>query len=227
MKLGGEIFPILRLCQNRPVNRHDRHTKFFGVLLNHQVSHPSLWRWLQDTLRGVGRILQSLVRSINSDELLDLGVVRFQVLVGNRPIKSQPIPRIRLEIVGSVPQRNPPPVIGPPPHHPGPPPHELFFGLITRLGIGFVRHLPPPINGGVEEPKILIRCRNPAERSVFSGLKHRGLFLHVIRSSRLQHETFDSSKGERIGHLAASGTGTDDNDIVFRLGFGNGNSGHG
>ena len=57
-------------------------------------------------------------------------------------------------------------------------------------------------------------------------LKHRRFLGRIIVAAGFKHEHFSAFHRERIGGLAAGGTGADDDDIVFLPGLLSGNSGH-
>src|SRR5690242_2144253 len=84
--------------------------------------------------RGFGggrawRVLHVVVAAIDADQHLDLVVIRGEIGIVHGPVEAQPITRVRLEIVGTVAQRDAAPVIGAPAEHARPPPLELAGGI--------------------------------------------------------------------------------------------------
>src|SRR5580700_7336888 len=98
-----------------------------------------------------------LVAAEYADQQLDLVVIGREVLVAYGPIESQPIPATRLEVVGTVAQRDSAPVIRATPKHARPPPIEATRSLFARAHIGLSGYLPAAIHRRVIEAKGFLR----------------------------------------------------------------------
>src|SRR5690606_21629044 len=77
---------------------------------------------------AVGVVLQPLVAAEDANQVVDVVVVRLEVVVGDGPVVAESVAGLSLEIVGAETERDASPVIGPAPHHPGAPPVEAGAG---------------------------------------------------------------------------------------------------
>ncbi len=205
---------VERAGENRPPDGDDRDAKHAPPLPREKLAYPRLWGRQQAALRGVGRVLEAFIRAADADQHLDLVVVRRHVLVGYRPVESEPVAAARLEIVGPVAKRVARPVVCPAPQHPRAPPPELPALLRGCVRVGLAGHLPAAADRGVVEPERLVgRSRAPQGRGSVC-LEHRRLRNGVVVAPRLDHQDFRSSHREGVRRVAAGRAGTDHENVI-------------
>ena len=195
-------------------------------MLGEQFTGAHLRRRQQTTGRRIRRVFQSFIRAVDTDQHLGLVIVRREILVGHRPVEAEPVSRVRLKIIGPVPERDPAPVIRAAAEHPRAPPPELSCRIARRTGVGLAGHLPAAIDRRVVETKGFIRRARTAQRGLIVGLKHRRFLYRVVVSPRFEHEDLRALHRERVGRLATAGTGADHDHIVNRLRLAGANVGH-
>src|SRR5690348_11836270 len=113
-----------------------------------------------------------LVRAEDADQPVDLVVVGGYVFVGDRPVVTQPVATLALEVVRPESEGNAAPVIGPAADHTGAPPAECGAG---RPGVGLARNLPSA-DAGVELPERPLGRRLAAARRLVRPREHRRVF---------------------------------------------------
>src|SRR3981081_2125054 len=95
---------------------------------------------------------------------------------------------MRLEVVGTVAQRNSSPVIGATTEHARPPPFEatrrLFAGAHTTLS----GYIPAAVHRRVVEAKGFLRCTDSRKRRQVRRLEHGCLGFGGISAPGLEHE---------------------------------------
>src|SRR5258706_16281524 len=113
---------IERLSKHCAMAGYYRYAQALRALRDQEVTDQRLG-WRQEaTRRRIGRVFQTLAGTVNTDQQLDPVVIRSEILIADGPIEAEPVPAIRLEIVGPVAEGNAPPVIGAATEHSGPPP---------------------------------------------------------------------------------------------------------
>src|SRR5206468_10188350 len=126
-------------------------------LCHQQVADQRPGRRQQAPRWRVRRVLQALVAAVHADQQLDLVVIRRDVLVSYGPVEPQPVATVGLEVVGTIAQGNPPPVIRATTQHARPPPIEATRRLIARAHARIPRYLTAAVHGGALEAKGLLR----------------------------------------------------------------------
>ena len=217
MQFRRRALPVELPSQHCAVTCDHRNAELAPVLRDHQVAHQRLGRGQETAGRRVGRVLEALVRAVDADQQFHLVVVRRDLFIGDRPIEAQSIARVRLEVVGSVAQRDAAPVIRASAQHARAPPFETSARVGARLHVRFARHLPAAVNGCVVEAEGLVRSGGFTQRGLIRCVKHRGLSERVVVAARFEHENARALHGERISRLSARGSRADDNDVVLPL----------
>src|SRR5262245_61086877 len=87
-------------------------------------------------------IAQIFVRAEDADQLVDLVVVRFDVVVRDGPVVAQAVEALAAKIVGAEAQRDASPVIRPAAEHACAPPREL---CAWRAGVRLALDLPAAV----------------------------------------------------------------------------------
>src|SRR5260221_5584822 len=137
--------------------RDDRYAQALRPLRNQQVSDEGCG-WRQEAAgRGIRGVFPTLVGTVDTDQQLDLVVIRRDVLIADGPIEAESVPALRLEVVRTVAERNAPPVIRAPAQHACPPPFKTTCVLLARPHVGFAGNLPASIHRRVVETKWLVR----------------------------------------------------------------------
>jgi hypothetical protein len=93
---------ILFRAQHSAVNGDHRKTKLLCAGLRQLFAGPQCRRRLQAASGRIGRVLQSVIVTVNADQHLDLVVIRRDVLVVHRPVEPEPVATARLEIVRPI-----------------------------------------------------------------------------------------------------------------------------
>ena len=104
MELRRDRLPVERLGQHRPVDRDDRDAQPPGMFLGVQFRGAALGRRQEHSLWRIRRILQPAIVSIDADEHFHFRVERRHVLVSDRPVKAEPVPAARFEIIRPIAQ---------------------------------------------------------------------------------------------------------------------------
>jgi hypothetical protein len=181
------------------MDRDHRHAELGDVFLDVEFTGAGLRRRQQRTVRGVRCILEAFVGTVNTDEHLDLIVIRSDVIVAERPVKAETVTGVGLEVVGAVAERDATPVISASAEHAGTPPVEALLRVGRRLGVRFTRDFPAPFDGGVMEAERLLPRAHAAQRSIRPGLEHWGLGDRIVITAGLKHEDLHAVHGEGIG----------------------------
>ena len=200
---------VQRLGQNRQPAGNARDLQLVGGLLDEQLVAARLGRRQE---HAVGIVRQSLLAAEDADERVDPVVERLHVLVGDRPVVAETIEALPAEVVGTEPERDPPPVIRAPAEHARPEPVELAARAVG-VGLAFER---PPAERRVELPELLLLGRRPAARRIVRPLEHVRLARGIPHRPGLEHDDVGPRFGEHLGGHPAAGAGADDADIVER-----------
>src|SRR6267154_2694741 len=132
--------------------------------------------------------------AVFTDQQLDLVVIGREVLVAYGPIESQPIPATRLEVVGTVAQRDSPPMIRATPQHARPPPIEATRSRFGRAHIRLSGYLPAAVHRRVVEAKGLLRRSHTPQRRQVRGLEHGRLGFGGISAPGLERSEEHTSE---------------------------------
>ena len=220
MQLRREGAMVERPSEHRAMAGDDGDAEALRSLCDEQVADARLRRRQQAARRRVRRVLEPVACAIDADQHFDPVVVRREFLVGNRPVESQPVTALRLEVVGAVPKRVAAPVICPPAQHAGTPPVESPRIVVSGVDVGFARNLPSAVDRCVVEPEWLVSRRRAAERRLAGAVKHRSLGLRYVLAPRLEHQNTGAFHRERIGSLPACRARSDDDHVVLAEGVG-------
>ena len=196
---------IERAGEHRAVAGDHGYPEAPGALLHQPITYQWRGRRQQTAGRGVRCVLEPLVAAIDSDQQLHLVVVRCEILVRDGPVESQAIAAARLEIVGTVAQRDPAPVTGAAAQHATTPPPEAPGRILRGPHVGLPGYLPAAIDGRVVEAEDLVRCRDGAQRGHVRCLEHGGLALGGVLAPRLEHQDLRAVHAEGIRGLAPRG----------------------
>ena len=219
MQLGRQAGRVLALREHRAVRRDDRNLEWVARLLGEQLVGARGRRWLQHTGRRARRVLQVILTAVHADQQLRLVVVRRHRVVRHRPIGTEPVARLGLEVVRPHAQRDAAPVVGASAQHARTPPAEL---AAWRGGERLARHPPAAVDRGVVEAEGLVRIAAAAQGRVFRRLEHRCFGDRVVVTPCLEQQHLEPLHRQLIGGHATTGTGTDHDDIVLRRNFGTG-----
>ena len=156
----------------------------------------------------IGRGPQPLPRAGHAHEFLGLVVIGRHLVVGHRPVRTQAVKRIRLEIVIGEAQRDSPVVIGAATHDARPPPFEL---RTLRHGVRLAVERPisrgrrkvskPPrrfseIRLGMRPGPAMVHLVRPHMLlEIFHGIQHR---------PRFKQRDVDAEIGEHFCHRPAA-----------------------
>ncbi len=179
MDPGGQDAGVLAFGQHRAVDGQRRDAERRHVLFAVEFRGAEGRRRLEHAVRGTRRVLEAVVVAVDADEHLDLVVVRRDLLVGERPVETEAVAALRLEIVRAVAQRDAAPVVGAAAEHARAPPFELFGRVVRGVGVRLARHLPATVDGRVMKTERLVRRTRAAQGRLAVGLEHRR-FLHRI-----------------------------------------------
>src|SRR5947207_3140100 len=125
---------VERPRENRQPRRDAGDVQLLRRFLDQELVAPRLRRRLEDAVGLVREVLQVLAE--DADELIDLVVIRLQVLIADRPVVAETVERLAHEIVRPEPQRDAAPVIGSPAEHARAKPVELVARSIgVRLAV--------------------------------------------------------------------------------------------
>ena len=164
---------------------------------------------MEDAVRIVG---QSFVRAENADELVELVVVRFDVVVRDRPVIAQAVQALAPEIVGAEAQRDASPVVGPAADHAGAPPVEaIVLGARVRLALDL-----PTADARIEFAERSFARGAAASGRVVKRREHAGVARIVPRAARFQHDDVRAGLREHVRGRTAARARADDHYIVFR-----------
>src|SRR5579862_1748001 len=159
-------------------------------------------------------VLNSFGGAKDADQALDPIVVGREILVADRPIDTETISAEGAEIVRAITQRIESPMVGAPAQHASAPPAKLRS---RSDRVWLPRNLPSTVYSGVVISKRLIRCRCAIQRGVRLDLKHRSFLRGVVVAARLEQQHIEPALGEHIGRHSPSGSGADDDGVVFVL----------
>ena len=227
VQAGREVHVVLSGGEDRAMDRDHGDAELGDVLLDVEFTGSRLGRREQCAVRRVRRILEAFVRTVDADEHLDLIVIRGDVFVAERPVKTEAIPGIGLEVVRSVAERDTSPVVGTSAEHAGAPPVETLLGVGRSLGIRLAGDFPTTIDRRVVEAERLLARAHAEQGRVGLGLEHRGLGDRVVIATGLEHEDLHAVHGERVGGLTAARAGTDDDHVIVGLQVFFGDDSHG
>src|SRR5256886_11775574 len=181
--------------------RYRRYAEALRPLCHQQVADQRPGRRQQAPRWRVRRVLQALVAAVYADQQLDPVVVGRDVLVSYRPVEPQPVAPAGLEVVGTVAQRDSPPVIRATTQHARPPPIKATRRLVARAHIGLSGYLPAAVHGGVVEAKGLLRRADARERRLVRRLEHGRLGCGVVPASRLERSEEHTSELQSQSNL--------------------------
>src|SRR6185437_4189435 len=103
----------------------------------------------------------------DSNELIDLVVIRLQILIGDRPVVAKTVERLALKIVRAEPQGDPPPMVRASAEHARSEPVELVSGR-GRVRFTLDR---PAAKCAVEFAELPLRNRRAAPRCIVRPLE--------------------------------------------------------
>ncbi len=213
--------PVGLLRDHRQPVRNTRDPEFVGSLLDQNLMYARRRAFLKNSIR---RAADSFLRSGHADEALGLVVIRSDLFVGNRPVRTDPVARIRLQVVIGVAQRNAPVVIRPPAHNARPEPVEFrSFGHRVRLAI----QLPSARVRRKESERPAaseITCASVSRASmriIVRPLMFFEISLGMEHRSGFEERHADTEIRQDLGNRAASRSGSDDDNVVDRGAAGN------
>jgi len=210
--------PIIQtLGHDRPMHRNERHAEPACCLLRQQFADSRFRRRQQHAGRGIRRVLQSLVRTVHTDQAFDAVVVRRDLFVRDRPVAAQAIARVRFEIVGTIAKRDAAPVIGASAEHARSPPPELTQRIIAGARVRLARNLPAAIDRGIVEAEGFVGRAFAAQRRHEGRVKHRCFAIRGIAAAGFEHQHLHAFERQRVGRLPARGAGADDNHVEFSI----------
>ena len=201
---------VVVLRQDREARRHARDVELLLRPLNQQLVAARLGRRQKDAVGLVGELRQ--VRAEDADQLVDLVVVRLDVIVGDRPVVAEAIEALAAEVIRAESQRDAPPVIGPPAEHARAEPVELAARR-RRVRLTLER---PAAEGAVEFAEMPLGRRRAAAGRVVAPRVHEGVGGRVPHRPRFEHDDVGAGLGQDHGGHAAAGTGPDHADVVGR-----------
>ena len=199
---------IERPGQDRHPRRYARDLEPVAGLLDQPLVGARGGRRLED---AVGLVLQPFVAAEQADHLVELVVVRLDVVVGDGPVVAQPIAAAALEVPGAEAQGDAAPVVRAPSEHARPPPEELLaLGHRVRLALEV-----PTAQAAVELPERLLPGSGaPPRRGVGPG-EHRPVLGRVPHRPRLQEHDARAALGQDLGRHAAPGARAHHADVVL------------
>ena len=167
---------------------------------------------------AVRRAAQAFATADHADKGLCLVVVRGNVVVGDRPVPSQPVAVIRLEVVIREPERHPPIVVRPAAYDSRAEPPEVVRVLRDRIRLAV--QLPSAARRREESERLA-----PAEvaGAAFLGAAMvvvvRPLVLLVLpvgveHRARFEQRHTNAETSEHVCHGRAAGARSDDDDVV-------------
>ncbi len=200
---------IQAASEDGQVGRNDRYSEFRAMLPGEQFVGAGLGRRKQNAGRGIWRVLQTFICSVNANQRLGFVIIRSQIFVIDRPVDSRAIPAAGFEIVRAHSQGDAPPVIGAATEHTRTPPHEVFVlvAAVVPFAVVFgerpdpVRlfgHFPPTINRGVEKPERLVGSGERAQWRLVRCMEHRSLPDGVIIPTCFEHKDFGAFHRQNI-----------------------------
>ena len=190
---------VERLGQNRESRRHTGNVQPFGGLLDQQLIAARLRRRLKNAVRLVRHIRQ--VCTEDPDEPVDLVVVRFDVVVGDRPVVAEAVKSFPLKVVRTEPQRDAAPVVRPPAQHSRPEPVERVSGC-RRVRLALDR---PAAQRAVELAELPFRDGRASTRRIVRPFEHRRIGRRVPHGTRFEHDDVGAGLSQHHGgHAAAS-----------------------
>jgi hypothetical protein len=130
VQAGREIHVVLAGREDRAMDRDHGHAELGDVLLDVEFAGAGLRRREERAVRRVRGVLEAFVGAIDADEHLDLIVIRGDVVIADRPVKAETVTGVRLEVIGTVTERDTAPVIGATAEHAGAPPSKRCLGSV-------------------------------------------------------------------------------------------------
>ena len=183
IKAGGSI--VDRTGQDGATCRNAGNVQVTASRLDQQFTDPRCRRLVKHARRRVGMVFEPIIATVYTNHGFSLVVIACQVVVGNGPVDTEPIARLRLEVVGPHAKRIARPVIGATTQHATAPPQELGTRC-TR--IRFAGHFPTAIDGCVVIAKRLVRGAGAAQWRIDQRGKHRRFLVRVVGAARLEHQ---------------------------------------
>ena len=199
--------PVQRTREDRQPLRNARDLEPVGRGLDEQLVAARARRRLKDAIGLVGQVLD---RAEDPDELIDLVVIRLEVVVADWPVVAEPVDAPAAEIVRAESQRDPPPVIRAPAEHARAEPVEPLANH-GRIRLALQRPSAPP---GVELAKLALGDGQSSPRRLVGPRAHLRVARGVEHHTRLEHHDVGSGLGEDLGDHSAAGTRADDADVV-------------
>ena len=189
--------PIERPGQNRQPRRNAGDVESIARLLHHQLVAARTRRWKKDPVGFVRKVFN---RAENADQSIELVVVRFQIVVADRPVVAKPIDAAPPEIIGAKSERNAAPVVGPAAEHPRPEPVERRARrLRVRLAFQF-----PAADAAVEFAKRLLGRGRAAPGRVVRPGRHLRLLFDVPHRAGLEHHHVGARFAQDLGRHPAA-----------------------
>src|SRR5688572_4631646 len=160
-------------------------------------------------------VAESLVASEDPDQLVDPIVVGGHVVVGDRPVVTEAVLRLALEIIWAEAQRDAAPMVGTAAEHSRPPPPKLRAGTD---GVGLSLDLPATVARVELAERTEFGGGSPARRRVRRH-EHRRVLRGVPFAARFEHDHARARVGERMGSHTATRARADDADVVYGPGL--------
>ena len=173
---------------------------------------------LKDAVRGAADPFDA---AGDADESFGLVVVGRQVLVGDRPVPTEPVTRARCEIVVGETECDPAVVVRTATENPGAEPREV---TARRHRVGFAVDLRAAKCGAEGEAGAAARVDLPFPAgAAVRNLVRPDMLLQVCHAqhrARFEQEHADAQVGEHFRDRAAAGPGADHDDVVDFGGLG-------
>ena len=186
--------------------------KLIANLLYVEVSAARGWRRHEDTVGRAGNIF---LGAVDADVGFHPVVIRRDVLIAERPVVAHAVHRAHFEIHRSKAQSNPSPVIGASPNDARAKPSE--FGSRSR-GIRLAVNFPETVRRQkfvVQLMPVLASDAHSAMRQVVGPQVLFVILFRIQRRTSFQHDDAQPAFRQHLRCSAATGTGSNDADVVL------------